>query len=281
MKLPLHVDWDGTGGHRGGSARPVLALLHGFAGDGTAWAPVREGLRSLGPTLAIDLIGHGKSPAPDDPRRYRMEACLDDLEAVLKGLGIPAAWWVGYSMGGRTALQLAVHKPHLVRGLVLESATAGIASPIEQGERRKADEALAQSILTEGMEAFVEQWLNQPLFEGLKRLPEEQLAAERERRVRQRPEGLAQSLRGMGAGAMQPVWERLSEIDVPALAIAGEDDEQFCRLAGRLALAIPGAQMLRIPHAGHMPHTENPRLFLNGVRGFVLGHERESIADLA
>ena len=184
-------------------------------------------------------------------------------------------------MGGRTALQLAVHKPHLVRGLVLESATAGIASPIEQGERRKADEALAQSILTEGMEAFVEQWLNQPLFEGLKRLPEERLAAERERRVRQRPEGLAQSLCGMGAGAMQPVWERLSEIDVPALAIAGEDDEQFCRLAGRLALAIPGAQMLRMPHAGHMPHTENPRLFLNGVRGFVLGHERESIADLA
>ena len=111
MKLPLHVDWDGTGGHRGNPARPVLALLHGFAGDGTAWAPVRDGLRSLGPTLAIDLIGHGQSPAPDDPRRYRMEACLDDLEAVLKRLGIPAAWWVGYSMGGRTALQLAVHKP--------------------------------------------------------------------------------------------------------------------------------------------------------------------------
>ena len=119
MKLPLHVDWDGQGSPQESRDRPTLALLHGFAGDGRTWNPVRDGLREVGPTLAIDLIGHGQSPAPEEQGRYTMDACLDDLEATMMGLGLESAWWLGYSMGGRVALQMAVGRPHLLRGLML------------------------------------------------------------------------------------------------------------------------------------------------------------------
>lgn len=277
MKLPLHVDWDGA--RRGArDDRAPIVLLHGFAGDGTAWAGVRKELRALGPTLTVDLIGHGQSPAPDDWRRYTMAACLDDLEAVMQGLGLTDAWWLGYSMGGRVALQLAVHKPHLVRGLVLESATAGITDPEERAARVEGDRSLARAILEEGMAAFVDRWLDLPMFDRLRALPDRAFQAERERRLRQRPEGLARSLEGMGAGAMAPVWDRLGEIEAPVLAVVGDEDERFCDLARRITTAIPGSRMYRVPQAGHAPHSEKPRAFLSAVTPFIREHEQRGIA---
>src|SRR5262249_39487828 len=158
--------------------------------DGGTWKTVRAGLRQQGRTIAVDLLGHGKSPAPEEVAPYHMTACLDQLDDVLERAGIPAAWVVGYSMGARVALQWAVHRPHRVQGLILESGTAGLESAQERGERVVLDEALGARIMKGGMKAFVEEWLELPLFSGLKQLPATQQDALKGQRLLSRTVGL-------------------------------------------------------------------------------------------
>ena len=262
--IALHGDWDGAPL----PGQPVLVLVHGFTGSGANWNGVREGLRKIGSTLAVDLIGHGASPAPENVEPYSMPACLEQLEALLERLGISRAWWVGYSMGGRVVLQMAAHKPHLVEGLVLESATAGLRGEEERKARVAADEALAASILSDGIEAFTDRWLAHPLFRNLARLPAKQQAEQRAQRLGCNPLGLANSLRGMGTGAMASVWERLSKINVPALVIAGGEDHKFTAIAHELVAGLPRAELSLLPGCGHTPHVEDPAAFLEAVRSY-------------
>ena len=281
MNAPLYADWDGNAGRepapgkKSTLSRPTILLIHGFAGDSTVWAPFRERLRAVGDTVAVDLIGHGRSPCPIEPERYRIEACLDDLERMLERRASPPAWWVGYSMGGRLALTAAVNKPHLVRGLVLESTTAGIIDSSERRERVASDSALADAILDRGMEAFVDRWLAQPLFASLHDLPPERFDEERARRLRQHPTGLANSLRGMGAGVMAPLWGSLHAIKVPVLVIAGEADRKYAPIAAHLAESMPHAELRLIPGAGHIPHVEAPETFLRAISDFIGEQERQ------
>jgi 2-succinyl-6-hydroxy-2,4-cyclohexadiene-1-carboxylate synthase len=279
MTLPLHIDWDGADPKRRKAKDvPALALLHGFAGDSSAWDWVRPGLRELGPTLAIDLMGHGQSPAPDDVRRYTMDATLGDFDTVLRDLRLPPCWWIGYSLGGRVVLNLAVRKPELVRGVVLVSASPGLQYKSERDARLEEDEALAQFILAAGMEAFVERWLALPLFAGFDAMPEERIKLERERRLGQRPIGLANSLRGLGTGAMPPLWERLGEIKAPVLVVTGDEDEKFSVIGTHMVGRIPGAHMARVPASTHAPQTEQPDDFVRVVSRFIRAQDGAAMA---
>jgi 2-succinyl-6-hydroxy-2,4-cyclohexadiene-1-carboxylate synthase len=262
--LKLAYDAD-PGLHDG---RPVLVLLHGFTQDRSAWDWVREGLRRIGPTVAVDLIGHGASPKPEPLAPYRIEACLQQLDGVLDALKLPSAWWVGYSMGGRVALQMAVHRRERVQGLVLTSTTAGIPELDVRAERIRADEALASRLPGWGIEEFVDFWLGQPIFEGLQRLPPPQQAALRKGRLANSAVGLANSLRGMGTGAVPSVWGHLRDLHLPALVLAGELDEKFAALARSLAAALPEGHLSIVPDAGHAVMLEAPQKFLRAVLGF-------------
>ena len=118
--------------------------------------------------------------------------------------GAGEAAWVGYSMGGRYALHVALRHPGLVRRLVLVSATGGIDDPRDRAARRQADEALAAKVETEGVAAFVAWWLERPLFATL---PAE--AAAVDSRLGGTAAGLAASLRLAGTGTQQPLWSEL------------------------------------------------------------------------
>src|SRR3712207_3347755 len=137
---------------------PPLILLHGFTGSSASWAHVIDDLTKGHRVIAIDLIGHGRSAAPRDPSRYAVESALDDLAEVVRQLGLERAHWLGYSMGGRLALGLALRHPSLVSSLTLESATAGIPHDDERDQRSVADENLARRIEDLGVEAFVKEW---------------------------------------------------------------------------------------------------------------------------
>jgi len=264
--IRLQVDDDGAGAPSGG---PVFVLLHGFTTDGTAWAPVRAALRRFGRTVAVDLIGHGRSPAPEDVSAYTMTACLAQLDGVLEALGLPAAWWVGYSMGARVALQMAAIRPHRVRGLIVESGTAGLETAAERARRAAEDETLALRIEAVGVAAFVEEWLARPLFAGLARLPPEQRAAQRERRLKNSARGLAHSLRGMGTGAMAPLWSALADVRVPTLFIAGEQDAKFVAIARRMSGLVPGSLCVAVPGSGHTVHAEQPEAWMAAAVKFL------------
>ena len=251
----------------GGAGAPLL-LLHGFTGSARSWQTLSAALAGRFQTIVPDLLGHGRSEAPADPARYRMDRCVADLEAALDRLGVEAVNVLGYSMGGRVALHLAAACPGRVRALVLESASPGLATPEERAARIAADEALAGRLEREGLEAFNDYWERLPLFASQARLPAEIRAALRAQRLKNNPLGLANSLRGLGAGAQPSLWERLPEIRTPTLLIAGALDEKFTALARQMASRLPAAQLASVPDAGHAVHLEQPDIFQRLIAEF-------------
>ena len=253
---------------------PALLLLHGFTGSSATWMPhlsASGGWRGF-TTVAVDLLGHGDSDCPPDPRRYGMERCVEDLTALLDQLGVRRVAVVGYSMGGRVALHLALSASggaDRLWALVLESASPGIEDASEREERLRSDAAVAEAIEREGIAAFVDRWQAQPLFATQGRLPATARERLRRQRLRNDPVGLGNSLRGMGAGAQEPVFDRLSEIRTPTLVLAGSEDEKYCALARRTAAALPRARLQIVPEAGHAVHLERPGAFAEAVREFL------------
>ena len=216
-----------------------LLLLHGFTATGRSWAPVR-GL--------LDAQRYSEVLAPD------LSAPSIAAQVAELGAHLPAAV-CGYSMGGRIALHLALAAPEQVERLVLVSTTAGIEDPQERAERAAADDKLAADIERDGLETFADWWATQPLFADQ---PEAVRAAAHADRVRHTASELATILRGLGTGVMEPVWDRLHELTMPATVVVGERDEKFRALGERLAATLPNAELVIAPGAGHAVHLETP-----------------------
>lgn len=259
--ITLNVELSGAG-------RPLL-LLHGFTGSAGTWKPLIDALLPHFRTIAPDLIGHGRSDSPPDAGRYRMERCVADLLAMLDTLQVERADVLGYSMGGRVALHLAAAAPERVGALVLESSSPGIADPAERQARVAADVALAESIERAGLAAFVDRWERLPLFASQAALPEATRARLHAQRLRNQPLGLANSLRGMGAGQQGSLWDRLASLDISTLLIAGALDAKYRALAGEMLAILPNARAVIVTGAGHAVHLEQPQAFAKNVLEFL------------
>lgn len=246
-----------------------LVLVHGFTGDTTTWDALAPHLDPRRPAAAVDLVGHGRSPVPEDPAAYTMRATVAAVVATLDAAGIARAHWLGYSMGGRVALRLALDHPDRVVSLALVGASPGIDDPAARAERARTDAALADGILSAGLEAFVDRWMADPLFATQARLGAARLAASRAQRLRNRPHALALTLRGMGTGADAAVTDRLAGLAVPTLVVAGAEDGKFCAIAAAMAARIPGARTAIVPGVGHAVHVEAPAALADVVEAFL------------
>jgi 2-succinyl-6-hydroxy-2,4-cyclohexadiene-1-carboxylate synthase len=171
-----------------------------------------------------------------------------------------AGTWIGYSMGGRMALHLALAHPDRVEALVLVSATAGIDDSDERRARVASDEALARRAEEIGAASFVDEWLARPLFAGVPPVPRSDDAA-----------AMAGHLRLAGTGTQEPLWDRMGELAMPVLVVAGERDAKFVALGARLATSIPHATLEVVPGAGHAVPFERPDAFVAVVRRWA-GH---------
>ncbi len=234
-----------------------VVLLHGFTQNLDCWGPFAELLAETHEVVLIDAPGHGAANHPDHDSSDLWES------ARLIGEVGGRAHYVGYSMGGRMALHLALSHPELVRSLTLIGATAGIDAEEDRATRRNADDALAQRLLDEGLEAFLERWLANPLFAHL-----DQEAAALRARLTNRPEGLAASLRNVGTGSQEPLWSRLCEIEVSALVVVGDQDVKFTQLGMRLIEELPNAAMASAP-GGHPIQSEQPDAVAATIRRFL------------
>jgi 2-succinyl-6-hydroxy-2,4-cyclohexadiene-1-carboxylate synthase len=239
----------------------ILLLLHGFTGSGASWAAHLPELQRRFEVLAIDLPGHGANP-----EAASVEATADDLARRVGG--DRRVHVLGYSLGARVALRLAVAHPDAIDRLVLESPSAGLADDAERAVRRQADERLADEIDRDGIAAFVDRWERNPVFASQASLDPAVAARQRAVRLAQDPHGLAQSLRLAGQGAMQPLHDRLAEVLRPTLVIAGALDPARPR-AEMVADGIPGARLVTVDGAGHTPHLERPDAFLRLVIDFL------------
>jgi len=252
---------------------PPLVLLHGFTGSARAWGRFGELLGARYRCVAADIVGHGLSDAPADLEHYRMEQAARDLVAAVRAAtGRERCAWLGYSMGGRTAIAVACLQPEAVVALVAIGASPGLSTEAERAERRRADEALADRIERDGVEAFVSYWESLPLWASQSHLPAEVLRAQRQVRLANRPAGLAGSLRGMGTGAQPPFHDALRSLAVPFLALAGELDAKYADIARVMAALAPAGSAGLIPGAGHAAQLEAPDAVFTAVDTFLRQH---------
>ena len=252
MTVALHRAFDWRGPDR-------IVLVHGFTQTMRSWDRLAALLSETFQVVRVDLPGHGGSGEVD---------LGFEEAAVALGEAGGAATYVGYSLGGRLCLRLAVDRPELVQSLALVGASPGLADAGERAARREADEALAADIERKGTAAFLEDWLAQPLFATLR-----PAADDLEARLANSPAGLARALRRLGAGAQEPLWDRLGELKMPVLAVTGEQDAKFSRLAEEMVAAIGvNAQAVALAGAGHAAHLERPVSFHRLLTAFLLLH---------
>ena len=249
-EVDLHVERRGNG--------PRVVLLHGFTGDGSTMHGLAERLETDAEVLIPDLVGHGRSSVPGDERDYSVDAMAEHIAAVGEGCASGPFHLVGYSMGGRVALTLACRRPQLLRSLTVIGASAGLSTEAERAERRESDLRLAESIEQDGLEAFVDRWMANPLFATQARLGEGFLAASRAQRLRNSAAGLTKSLRAAGTGVMTPLHAGLDSCGVPTVFVVGAQDPKFTWIAVDLAARMPNAEIAVIDDAGHAAHLEQP-----------------------
>jgi len=256
MKLHYEIVNDGDD--------PAILYMHGFMGSAADWRPVIKRIDSSFRHLAVDLPGHGRSlnlPSYDAP------ATMTALLAVLDKLAIGQPLLVGYSMGGRLALRLALEHPQRFKALVLESASAGLKSAAGREARRQSDRQIALELERSNYREFLERWYRQPLFGGLtQRADFDRLM---EKRLRNNPPELAKALRGLSVAEQPSLWDRLEEIELPTLLLCGERDEKYRQISEEMQRRNLRFKRVVIADSAHNTHFEQCGIFAREVKAFL------------
>lgn len=250
----------------GSPEQPAVCFLHGFMGSAADWRPITDALAADAYCLAVDLPGHGGSVGRES-YEYSMEGATQALADVLDDAGIDACTLVGYSMGGRAALYFAMHHPNRVRRLVLESTSPGVQGADARRERRRVDEKRAARIEAD-LDGFLRDWYRQSLFASLE--THGLVDAMVERRRRNDPVELAQSLRGLSPAVQPSLWEDLHALTTPTLLVTGDLDAKYVGVTAEIAAKNSAIRRVVVPGAGHNVHAERPQAFLAHLVDFLV-----------
>jgi 2-succinyl-6-hydroxy-2,4-cyclohexadiene-1-carboxylate synthase len=228
-----------------------VVLVPGFTQTASSWSGVAEVVREVAEVRAVNV-----------PLKESFAATASAIgDANGRGL------YVGYSMGGRLCLQLALDRPELVEALVLVSASPGLANARDREARVAADEKLAQSIERDGVDAFLEEWLAQPLFASV---PPD--APGLDDRHSLPAAYLAGCLRVLGTGAMPSLWNRLGELRVPVALVTGTKDQKFEQIAGSMYERMRGDIVHTRLDGGHALPLEHPAVLGGYIVAFAARH---------
>ncbi|MBV9214493.1 MAG: alpha/beta fold hydrolase, partial [Actinobacteria bacterium] len=231
----------------------TVVFVPGFMQHADAWSPVAERVGERYPTLCVDPTGDSLAA-----RMREIGQCVRAGDVL-----------VGYSMGGRVALRLAVEARPPLGGLVVVGASAGIEDPRARVRRREADDELAAWMETASIADVVRRWEQRQVFAS--QTPE-LVAAQRPGRLAHDPRRLASLLRSAGQGATPPIWDRLPELSIPVLAVAGELDGAYATQARRVATLIRRGEARIVRGAGHAAHLEQRELPGHGLPGLEVAN---------
>ncbi|MEQ9318543.1 MAG: alpha/beta fold hydrolase [Polyangiaceae bacterium] len=242
------------------SAERALLVIHGFAGQPSAWDEVVEGLGVN--VVRVRLPGHG--PAPE----ILGETFDDVVDALADELGSNVCDVAAYSMGARVALGLMVRHPSRVRRAVLVGVNPGL-----KGEalaaRRAWDEGWAQQIEAEGVDAFADAWAALPLFASQRRLPPAVSNAQRADRRNHTADGLAWAMRHLGTGHMPSYRDALGDLDPEVTLVVGALDQKYVAIASEMATELPHGRVVQVPEVGHNVVLEAPEACRQAVHAML------------
>lgn len=253
-----------SGGNRRG--QPLL-LLHGFMGDCHEFDQILPYFWDNFYCVVIDLPGHGQTEVMGEDSNYGMEKTAIALINFLDYLQLSNIGLIGYSMGGRLALYLALHFPEKFSHLILESASPGLKSAISRRKRIEHDAQWIEKLKYENFSNFLSEWYQQSLFNSLRNSPNfPDLFA---RRLSNSPEKLAKSLQYLGTGQQMSLWEKLSQGSVPLLLLVGGQDHKFVAINQKVVVDYPQTQLEIFSHCGHNLHLEDSADFALALRQFL------------
>ncbi len=241
--------------HQKKSTLPELVLLHGFMGSGEIFQELINSLTPFSNPITIDLLGHGRTEGAELHYRFSAKEQVADLVKLIGEQLANPVFLYGYSMGARLALQLAVHRPDLIQGLVLESGTFGIEGETERQVRQALDASRADQIMG-NFEGFLEDWSAKPLFQSsasIQELDKVSMIQQKQNNV-----WMANSLLGFGTGTMPCVREELKNLVSPVQLIVGEQDSKFIRINQTMNKEIPDSTLSIVEGANHRVHSDQP-----------------------
>jgi 2-succinyl-6-hydroxy-2,4-cyclohexadiene-1-carboxylate synthase len=250
----------------GSRDRQIILFLHGFLGDRADFAQVISLLSEQFYCLAVDLPGHGKTRGVGGDESYTMPNTARALVDLLDSLNIERCFLVGYSMGGRLALYLALNFPERFPKIVVESASPGLKNQQERDARIQHDFKLASQLETSDLSSFLANWYNQPLFASLKKHPEFNRIIES--KLQNNPFELARALRNLSTGCQPCLWDKLKQNGNPLLLLAGEYDNKFLSINTEMASLCEAARLEIISSCGHNIHFEDVNAFVKQIRQF-------------
>lgn len=215
------------------------------------------------------MPGHGNTQGTGGEDSYAIAPTATAIVDLLDHLNIPQVYLVGYSMGGRLALYLALHYCDRFPKVLLESASPGLRTEAERVARRDHDFQLAKRLEAD-FPQFLADWYDQPLFQSLKHHPNFENMLQK--RLMNNPMELAKSLRAMSTGMQPSLWKKLKHHQKPMLLIVGARDRKFITINQEMVLldtAIPPLRSLQIaPNTGHNVHLENPGFVASCIEHF-------------
>lgn len=259
-----------------GEGMPLICL-HGFAEAGDTWDKLTiPGFR----LYCVDFLGHGVSDRSNDPVMYQLDTVLRHLYTLIHTLvGREPYGILGYSMGGRIALQYAaMYEPERLLFLLLESASPGIEDMKARQERAKADETLAHKIENHSIEWFEAMWSQLPIFETQKLISPAVQQTIKDRRLSNTPEVLAHTLRGTGQGQTVYVGHAISELPIEILYVSGELDTKYTDIGQTIFGVCENVSHVIVPNVGHNVHVEAPQAFNEIVNLFLSDYNDKKIS---
>jgi len=231
-----------------GSDPAQVVALHGFTLHGGMFEHLAA---TAGIAIAApDLPGHGRTTVDPITLATAVDA-ISDLLATFAERPL----LLGYSQGARVALQVAFTRCDLVGPMVLVSASPGLPERARR-MRRAADEGLADRIERIGTERFIAEWLANPLV-ATDSVGPERRAADRAIRLENAAAGLAAALRGLGQAAVADSRERIADLPMPVVFVAGSEDQRYCEMAKTMA-ATRNEPPIVVEGAGHNVILEAP-----------------------
>ncbi|MFC1847258.1 alpha/beta fold hydrolase [Chloroflexota bacterium] len=248
-----------------GSGFPLI-LTYGLGGNTGEWKPQVPELSKAHRLILWDPRGHGQSESPPQQEQYGMDISAEDLHELMNHLDIPEAYVGGLSMGGGISTRFTLAYPERVVALLIidSNSASGIpASPEGRAEREKR----IQLAETQGMEAVAEYAIvSNPSIAGRAGKGPEEVKAIREMYKALNPRGYASTVRAMLTS--DSITDRLSQIKVPTLVLAGEEDPALpsARLTHE---KISSSKLVIIPQAGHLSNLDQPELFNLEVLKFL------------
>jgi 2-succinyl-6-hydroxy-2,4-cyclohexadiene-1-carboxylate synthase len=248
----------------------TVLFIHGFTGNSEEWLPIIEQLPETFNYVAIDLIGHGKSDKPVNLIYYTTESIVDQIKFIKDKLSpYNPIILIGYSMGGRVALSFAATYPKEIKGLILESSSAGIKNESERKKKYEEDLKLIDFINNHTMEEFIELWYDQEMFNTQRRFSNDKIKKLHKKKYNNSKIGMMNILKGFSTGIMPPLHDKLKSIPVKTILISGELDTKYTFINSRIARGFKKAKHKVVKNSGHNTHLEAPQRFIEIVTNYL------------